>query len=157
VTVKVSASSRTDGNGAWASAYLGIFSGGLGVTDSSEGNGDNNRHKVDNIGGRNNYVLFEFSASVIVDQAFLDSIGADSDMSAWIGTKPDPINNHITLSDALLSSLGAREDNSTTSTAARWANINGGNVRGNVLVISALVGDASAEDAFKVHKLIFCK
>ena len=115
VTVKASAFSRTDSGGAWAPAYLGLYSGGLGVTDTSEGDGSNNTHKVDNIGGRNNYVLFEFSAPVVVDQAFLDIIGADSDMSAWIGTKTDPINNHLTLSDALLSSLGAREDNTTTS------------------------------------------
>ena len=50
-----------------------------------------------------------------------------------------PINNHLTLSDALSSSLGAREDNTTTSTASRYADINNGNVAGNVLVISALV------------------
>ena len=110
MTVKASAFSRADSGGAWAPAYLGLYSGGLGVTDTSEGDGSNNTHKVDNLGGRNNYVLFEFSAPVVVDQAYLDIIGADSDMSAWIGTKPDPINNHLTLSDALLS-YGVREDN----------------------------------------------
>lgn len=158
VTVKASAFSRTDSNGAWATAYLGLYSGGLGVTDTSEGDGSNNRHKVDNIGGRNNYVLFEFSSPVVVDKAFLDIIGDDSDISVWVGTKPDPINNHLTLSDALLSSLGAREDNLTTSTASRWADINAGNVAGNVLVISALVGDTSPEDSFKISKLYtICK
>jgi hypothetical protein len=157
VTVKASAFSRADSNGAWATAYLGLYSGGLGVTDTSEGTGSNNTHKVDNLGGRNNSVLFEFSAPVIVDRAYLDIIGADSDMSAWFGTKPDPINNHLTLSDALLSSLGVREDN-MGSTVPRWADINAGNVKGNVFVLSALVGDAAKNDAFKISKLeIKCK
>lgn len=128
----------------------------MGVTDSTEDNGDNDRHKVDNIGGSNNYVLFEFSAPVVVDQALLDLTGADSDMSAWVGTKPDPINNHLTLSDALLSSLGPREDNSTDGSAPRWADINASQKAGNVLVISALVGDTTPEDAFKIHKVKFC-
>ena len=153
VTVKASAFSRVDSSGAWNTAYLGAYSGGLGVTDGSEGDGSNNTHKVDNLGGRNNYVLFEFSSPVVVDQTYLDIIGADSDMSAWIGTKTDPINNHLTLSDALLTSLGAREDNTTTITSPRWADINGGNVLGNVLVISAKPGDVTLNDAFKISKV----
>jgi len=158
VTVKVSAFSRADGsNEAWSTSYLGLFSHGLGVTDSSEGNGDNDRHKVDNIGGRNNYVLFEFSAPIVVDQAFLDLIGADGDLSAWIGTKTNPITNHNTLSDAFLTSLGAREDNMASGGSSRWADINAGQEVGNVLVISAMVGDTSPEDAFKLRKLTFCK
>ena len=52
--------------------------------------------------GGHNYVLFEFSQAVTVTQAFLDYIGADSDISVWIGSKIDPYNNHLTLSDALL-------------------------------------------------------
>lgn len=151
VTVNVSAFSKAN-SGAWATSYLGLYSGGLGVTDASEGSGGNNTHKVDNVGSQNNYVLFEFSAPVIVDRAYLDIIGADSDMSAWFGTKPDPINNHLTLSDALLSSLGVREDN-MGSNVARWANINTGNVKGNVFVLSALVGDPAYNDAFKISKV----
>ena len=75
-------------------------------------------------------------------------------MSAWIGTKIDPFNNHLTLSDALLTSLGTREDNDTTCTAPRWANINAAKKSGNVLVISVLVGDTTPEDAFKISKLL---
>jgi hypothetical protein len=37
-------------------------------------------------------------------------------MSVWIGTKTNPFTNHITLSDAVLTSLGAREDNNATGT-----------------------------------------
>ena len=112
VDVKASAFSRTDSTGAWATAYLGAYGPGLGVTDGSEGTGANNTHKVDNIGGRNNYVLFEFSQPVVIDKAFLDAIGADSDITVWIGTKNDPFNNHLTLSDAVLSTL-TKEENQT--------------------------------------------
>jgi hypothetical protein len=159
VNINASAFSRTDSGAAWDKAFLGAYSGGLGVTDSSEGTGSNDKHKTDNIGGRNNYVLFEFSQSVEVNRAFLDSVGADSDVSVWIGTKTNPYTSHLTLSDALLSSL-AKEDNATpdTSSVSRWADFNAAKLSGNVLVISALVGDTSPEDAFKVSKLdITCK
>ena len=99
-------------------------------------------------------MLFEFSVPVVIDQAFLDSIGADSDISVWIGTKTDPFTNHITLSDAVLTSLGAREDNNATSSVtSRWANINSGGVSGNVLVIAASASDTTPEDEFKVSKV----
>ena len=42
VSVKASAFSRDKSSGAWSTAYLGSYGGGLGVTDSSEGDGSNN-------------------------------------------------------------------------------------------------------------------
>lgn len=152
VSVNASAFSR-DGNGNWAEAFLGSFSGGLGVTDSSEGDGSNGTHRVDNI-GRQNYVLFEFSENVVVDQAFLDSVVGDSDLSVWIGTVPGAFGNHQTLSDALLNGL-TNEVNNTTSSSARWANFNGGEVVGNVLVLAASTVDATPEDRFKIRKVKF--
>ena len=155
VTVKVSAFNRVDSNGAWSTSYLGVYSQGLGVTNNTEGNGDNDRHTVDSNGGNRDYVLFEFSAPIVIDQAYLDYVTADSDMSAWIGTKNNPTVNHNTLSDAFLASLGPREDNDTTSTVPRWADINAANKVGNVLVISASASDTTPEDSFKIHKVQF--
>ena len=156
VTVNVSGFSRLDSNGAWSTAWLGVYAHGLGVTNSNEGNGDNNRHMVDSVDLGRDYLLFEFSSPIVVDQAYLDYVIADSDMSAWIGTKPNPIANHNTLSDAFLTSLGTREDNdTTTSGAARWANINAANKVGNVLVISASASDTSPEDGFKLRAILF--
>ncbi len=154
VSVKVSAFSRTTG-GSWAAAYLGAYSGGLGVTDSSEGDGSGDLHTVDNV-GRLNYVMFEFSQPVVINRAYLGYVVGDSDLSAWIGTASNPYANHITLSDSVLNSLGAREDNDTTSTGPRWANLNDGEVMGNVLVIAASVADDSPEDRFKIQKLEIC-
>ena len=47
--------------------------------------GGSNSHTVDNI-GRDNYVLFEFSETVVVDSAFLGYVVGDSDLRVWIGT-----------------------------------------------------------------------
>jgi hypothetical protein len=151
VSVKASAFSRTDA-GSWATAYLGAYSHGLGVTDSSEGNGDNDRHTVDNMGGRDNYVLFEFSQPVVFDKAFLDYVGADSDVSIWIGTKTDPFNNHQTLSDALLAGF-TKQTNLTDSADARWADANDAGLSGNVLIIAGQDDDTSPEDSFKISKV----
>ncbi|TPW11373.1 MAG: conserved repeat protein, partial [Acidimicrobiaceae bacterium] len=154
VSVKASAFSRVKSNGVWNTAYLGAFgAAGLGVIDGSEGDGSNDRHKVDNIGDRLNYVLFEFSKPVIVTRAFLDSLGSDSDATIWIGTKTDPFANHVTLSDALLASLGAPQTSAASGSTDRWATFNSGNTTGNVLVIAADVTDTTPEDAFKIAKL----
>ena len=154
VKVKASAFSRTKSGGTWATAFLGAYDGGLGVTDGGEGDGSNDRHKLDNKGDRLNFILFEFDRSVIINKAFLDSIGADSDATIWIGTRTDPFNNHQTLSDAFLTGLGYSEENLTDlSVSSRWADINPGKRQGNVFVIAAWVGDETAEDEFKIKKL----
>ncbi len=151
ISVNASAFSRSDG-GSWAEAFLGSFSGGLGVTDTSEGDGSNGLHRVDNI-GRDNYVLFEFSESVIVDRTFLDSVVNDSDITVWIGNVDEAFNSHNTLNDAFLSGLEFSEDDYTGSSSSRWANINDGEVVGNVLVIAASTSDETPEDRFKIEKI----
>ncbi|NEP74539.1 hypothetical protein, partial [Okeania sp. SIO2G5] len=152
VSVKASAFSRTN-SGNWSEAFLGAFSSGLGVTDTSEGNGGNDRHKVDNV-GRDNYILFEFSEDVVIDRTFLDSVGADSDITYWVGSKTDAFNNHNTLDDGFLNSLEFTQDNNGES-SSRWANINNQQVAGNVLVIAASTSDNTPDDRFKVKKLEF--
>jgi len=154
LSVKASAFSRTKSNGAWAPAYLGAFgTAGLGVTDGGEGDGSSDKHKLDNVGDRLNYILFEFSKPVVVTRAFLTYIGADGDATVWVGNKTDPYTNHLTLSDALLASLGTPQSSTSSSTADRWATFNGTSVSGNVLVIAADVTDSTPEDAFKIAKL----
>ncbi len=156
ISVKASAFSRTKGtSGTWAKAWLGQYSGGLGVTDNSEGTGGNNTHTVDNT-GQDNFVLFEFSQPVVLKRAYLGYVVNDSDLSLWIGTFNDPFNNHLTLSDAVLSSFAYSEENLTSSTSTRWANLNAGEVVGNAVVIAALVTDTSPEDYFKIALLDIC-
>jgi hypothetical protein len=149
ISVKTSAFSRDKTTGAWSTAYVGSYSGGLGVTDSSEGGGENNQHTVDN-GGRDNYILFEFSSDVVIDSAFLGYVVGDSDLTLWIGNATDPFNNHLTLSDALLTSMGFTEVN-TGGSSTRTADLNAGGFIGNVIVIAARTGEA--DDKFKLEKM----
>jgi hypothetical protein len=155
ISVKASAFSRDPSNGSWAAAWLGAYGGGLGVTDSSEGDGSGNKHTVDNV-GRVNYVLFEFSQPVVVNRAYLGYVVTDSDISVWVGNVNNVYNNHQTLSDALLSSFGAPEHNDTTSSSPRWAAFNGSEEVGNVLVIASSTSDSTPDDWFKIEKLDIC-
>ena len=153
VAANARAFSRQKSDGLWETAFLGAFGSGLGVTDRGEGNGSNNTHKLDNIGDRLNYVVFAFNQNVVPDQAYLNSIGADSDITVWIGTMADPYNNPVVLSDTLLSSFGAPETNDAANNSPRWANFNATQKSGNVLVIAAKVDEAGPEDAFKIEGL----
>ncbi len=152
VSVNASAFSRTT-SGTWNDAFLGIFSGGLGVTDSGEGDGSNGLHRVDNV-GRTNYVVLTFSDTVIVDRAFLDSVVNDSDLSIWVGNIDGAHSNGVSLSDSVLAGL-TNETNNTSSSNSRWANFNGGEVAGNVLVLAASVEDTTPDDRFKIRKVEF--
>jgi len=156
VSVKVSAFSRVrpSPGGALVPAYLGVFPGGLGVTDTGEGDGNGNLHTVDNI-GRDNFVLFEFSQPVKVNRAFLGYVINDSDLTVWMGNANNPYNNHLTLSDSILNGM-TREDNDTTSGNTRWADVNAGQLSGNVLVIAGSLSDTSPDDEFKIGALDFC-
>jgi len=152
VSVKVSAFSRDKNKNKWSTAYLGAFgSYGMGVTDSSE-SGNGATHTVDN-NGRNNYMVFAFDEPVIVTKAFLGYVYGDSDAMVWVGT----INNaysSVSLSDAVLASLGSPESSSGGS-SSRWVTFNGQERTGNVVVIAA--NTAQTDDAFKVAKLEFTR
>ncbi|MDD2669535.1 SdrD B-like domain-containing protein, partial [Zoogloea sp.] len=153
ISVNTSAWSRDKTYGTWSSAWLGSYGGGLGVTDSSEGSGSDVSHTVDNV-GRDNFVLFEFSQSVVVDKAYLGYVVNDSDVKVWIGTVNGAFDSHITLSDAVLTSMGFTEVNQTTLTSARWADLNAAGYVGNVLIIAADTTDTSPEDYFKIDQLV---
>ena len=152
VQVKASAFSL-DGSGNWKEAFLGEFSSGLGVTDNSEGNGRNGLHRVDNVHEKN-FVVLEFSEDVVVDKVFLDSVVNDSDLSVWLGTVDDAFDNDLTLNDAVLAGL-VNEVNNTSSSQSRFANINGGAVAGNVLILAASTVDHTPEDRFKIRNVKF--
>ncbi|MCC7377720.1 MAG: hypothetical protein IT581_23865, partial [Verrucomicrobiales bacterium] len=156
VSVKASAFSRVKNGGSWSPAYLGLYSGGLGVTDSGEGDGSGSRHVVDNL-DRDNFILLEFSQPVILDRAYLGYVITDSDLSVWIGTFADPYNNHLNLSDATLTSFAHSEVNLASGSGVRWADLNAGSVVGNVVVIASWMGETSPDDQFKLASLEVCQ
>ncbi len=153
VTATALAFSRDRSTGVWAKAYLGSYGGGLGVTDSSEGNGGNNTHTIDNTGNRDNYILFQFSQTVHVEQVDIGYVVNDSDFTLWAGSSAT---NLTTLSDLVLNGMGYFEENTTTLTTARTAAVNAGNFAGNVLIVAADTLDTSPEDFFKLQGLTVC-
>jgi protocatechuate 3,4-dioxygenase beta subunit len=155
LSVNASAFSRTDSGGTWATAYLASYSGGLGVTDTSE-DGATPNHAVDNVGGRDNFILLEFNKTVLLDKAFLGWVSGDSDIQVWIGNFNNPYNSHLSLSDAVLTSMGFMEVNTTTLSSTRWADLNAGDYAGNTIVIAADTTDTSPEDFFKLQTLSIC-
>ncbi|MCK6373166.1 MAG: carboxypeptidase regulatory-like domain-containing protein, partial [Zoogloea sp.] len=152
ISVHASAFSRDKASGAWATAFLGSYGGGLGVTDGSEGSGSGNTHTVDNNGTRDNYVLFEFSQSVVVDKAYLGYVVGDSDAKVWIGTVNGAFDSHVTLSDAVLASMGFTEVSASTLTSAHWDDLNASGLAGNVLIIAANPGQT--DDYFKIQQVV---
>ncbi|SFK11589.1 Cna protein B-type domain-containing protein, partial [Nitrosomonas aestuarii] len=143
VTVDASAHSRS-ASGDWNTGYVGIYDGGLGVTNSGE-SGSN--HRVDN-GTQVDYLLFEFNKDVTVDKTFLEYVVNDSDISIWIGDRNGT--DISTLSDSLLQSF-TKENNFTSSSNSRWADINDSGLTGDTLVISAYT--EGSNDEFKLKKL----
>jgi uncharacterized repeat protein (TIGR01451 family) len=154
VNVKVSGWSREVDTGAYAPAYVGVYSGGLGVTDLvGDGDGSVYQHTVDNEGAEN-YLLFEFDRPVISDQLYLGYVRFDSDASLWYNNAlggVNPYTNHQTLSDAFLSGLSTQDNPGNVSN--RWVDFNGSGQAGNILVVAAKSGDS--DDHFKVQKLAY--
>jgi len=155
VSVNVTAFSRDKASGAFATAYLGAYGGGLGVTDRSE-SGSGDTHTVDNLGGRDNYVMFTFNQTVTLDSAYLGYVVGDSDIQVWIGNFAGAFNTPLSLSSSVLSSMGFTEINATGSTGARLADLNAGQYAGNVIIIAADSTDGSPDDRFKIDKLDVC-
>jgi len=159
VTARAFSQNKTSGDSGttWQSAWLGAYSGGLGVTDNSEGSGGGDTHTIDNV-YRNNYVVLQFSQEVKIDKAYLGYVVCDSDIQVWIGNSAAI----TSMSGSTLSGLvapgtgGVTETNTTTSSSARWADINASGVSGNTLIIAADTGDSTPEDRFKLEKLVLC-
>jgi hypothetical protein len=148
LSVTAAAWSRDKSTGAFSKAWLGAYGSGLGVTDSSEGNGSSNStHTVDN-NGRDNYIVFQFSRKVVIDKAYLGYVIGDSDLTAWVGNSTTALTG---LNQNILNGF-AKEHNDTELTTARWANLNAGSLEGNVLVIAAREGHSV--DYFKVDQVV---
>jgi hypothetical protein len=93
---------------------------------------------------------------VVLDKVYLGFVDTDSDLTAWVGTFPDPFNTHISLADlnSLISGMGEENPGSSST---RWADLNAGQVVGNVVVIAASVKNTDGKkDQFKVNLLDFC-
>lgn len=150
-------------NAALATAYLGHYGGGLGITNSGEGTGGSNTHTMDNR-GKLEFMLFAFENAIIPTSITLTPYGdpnnssrKDSDFSAWVGTVADY--STATLAGLTLANLDTNftrlQDNYTSSTGTRTVtNFNPNNYSGNILIIASLVvNNDSRYDYVKVKEV----
>ena len=151
VTLTAKAFSRealSSGSICWTNAFLGAYAtanaAGLGITNSSEGSGN---YRIDNVGSKRDYLMLQFSESVVLDRVALQAVLTDSDATVWIGNS-----SSSTLTDAVLSSLGSAEQNSGSS-SNRTADVNAASRSGNTVVISASNLESSCNDNFTVAGL----
>jgi len=129
----------------WSSAYLGQYTTGLGITNGSE-NGSN-EYRLDNVGNRKDYLLIQFSQSVIFDKAYLKGVLYDSDASFWFGNS----STLTSLSDATLANLAYEQNGGGNSN--RTADVNDRNLAGNTLVIAADNKESKGDDNFTISGL----
>ena len=70
-------------------AYLGAYSGGLGVTGLGDTNGANAYHQIDNVGGYTDFVMLQFDRAVTLSGVTLNTYnmtgvtGRDSDLAYY--------------------------------------------------------------------------
>ncbi|HEX4997384.1 MAG TPA: PEP-CTERM sorting domain-containing protein [Terriglobia bacterium] len=163
---------NSSGTNGFEVAYLGQYSGGLGVTNDTEDTGSPN-HAVDNI-GRDDLIVFQFdSNSYIASSLVLGWVDGDSDLDVWIGGNSLTFGSFSGLTFAGLTSNGfTRYTNGCAQLEVnngntRTANLNLGcpvtplNLAGKFLVVAArneYSGSApnlvdEGEDAFKIQTL----
>lgn len=77
-------STNTDGTGAFQTAYLALYSGGIGVRNRAE-TGSSPNHAVDN-SGVDDFVVFEFDSDNTNPTGLkIGWLNSDSDIQVWIG------------------------------------------------------------------------
>jgi hypothetical protein len=155
VSLNASAYSSGGQNGTLLKAWLGHYSSGLGVTNTTEGNGGNGTHTVDN-STRRDLVVFEFSTQIDISAINLMSFG-DADISVWLGTKAagNDFTGGETFANNLsgLSFLGDFDCNSNSQCddGDPWTYNITSNTFGNYLVIAAQGNQEN--DSFKISGL----
>lgn len=86
-TVSVTASSFSNNGSGFVAANVGQYSGGLGVSNTTEGlNPGSPNHAVDNYPGNVDYLRFTFTSSVTLTKVAFGWYQTDDDFKYWIGT-----------------------------------------------------------------------
>jgi hypothetical protein len=164
-TVTVTAwsdTARTPAN-AFAAAFLGQYSTGLGVCNRSEASVAGSlgacasdggvRDQVDNVGNQD-LVLFRFDTPQVFESITIDPHGAfDRDLSYWVGNIPGPFSlGGLTFADLTGLGFGAQQD-SFNGVGEEPLTVGLGDATGNVLLIGALVPANGDNDKFKISTL----
>ncbi len=167
-----SQNATTGALGTFQTAFLGDYSGGLGVTTSAEGNGSsNNSHTADNYQGID-FVVLRFDGDVVMTGAQLNAFamtatgfsgsGSDTDASFYFGSTTVPWGTPVNMADATqrLSILNHYTD-TLGGSSSNYRNVNTSTLySGNVVVIAPSLADynrgtvgGNRPDAFKIESI----
>ena len=167
-TIKVRAfSTATDvGGGNFGLAFLGQYSGGLGVTNSTEASTSPD-HGVDNTGRDDMIVIMFQNTTSIATSLYLGWVDTDSDLDVWIGGNTKTWADFTGMSFATLAANGFTKYSDTcaqlvtASSSARSVDLNmncpasPANLSGKFLIVAARnevdAGADGGEDRFKVN------
>ena len=162
--IAVQASGWSFINNILTQAYLGSYSSGLGVTNSSEGTGgSSNSHTIDNV-GQSDFVLLVFSQSVNIASGVLtpfsvSSTALDNDARVSFATLggafTSPTATAVPLNSSAWVTLAANGYNVNGNTAAPYTtSLNSTGRYGNVWLIGAAQPNPDANyDGFKLSSI----
>lgn len=141
---------------------LMVYNGGLGVISGDDGNGDNNRHTIDNH-TRRDFILLQFDREVKALTATFNTYGIyggtrDSDATIKYGSLDQAWNSHLALNNQNVSVLNALFDGGWTSNGPSGTNstrnINPDLHSGNFWLIGAAFDNPDwKKDGFKITNL----
>lgn len=153
VTAKAWGLTGGSSNTYFQTAFLGHYSGGLGVTNREE-SGSSSSHTLDNA-SQKDVIGFFFSDTITITSAFLSAFG-DTDISVWVGTvgaMPDLTDSSLNNFTKLDTAFGTHINN-TGGTSSRTADLTGTTLVGNFLLIAARIDDSSdLDDKIKIKSL----
>jgi hypothetical protein len=155
-TLAVRATAWSISGGKTYDSFLGLFGGGLGATSGDDGDGNRNRHTIDNQ-TRVDFIVLQFNAAVELESAVFNSfklntlnssgnvtntqnnyqdndanIGVGSSTSSW-NAAPNLDNQNV----SILNSLVPTQFLSSGAGSSAVRAINSNNLSGNVWIIGA--------------------
>ena len=166
--IRVRVSAWTANGSSISASTLGVYSGGLGVTNSVEGTGGGNSHTVDNL-NRIDFLIFQFDKKVVLGNATFNAFQqtgynyTDTDATIGWGTTATAWNSQISLANtAALNALlpgGNRYGSGNNGTqGSNTRNIDPLLYSGNVWMISAATAGFNPDgriDSFKLNDLVY--
>jgi hypothetical protein len=155
-TVKVRASAWSITGGRINDAYLGAYGGGLGVTNDGE-DGSGTSHVIDN-SGRQDFVLLQFSAPVLLTQITVNPFevngSTDADTTIGWGKSLVPWDSVLALDGTQANSFTSKL---TLQQAVGTGATNAVNVSGSAsnlwMVAASLVNSDGKSDGFKLSSV----
>lgn len=166
ISVRASAWTLNTSNNTISASTLGVYSGGLGVINSQEGNGSGNSHTVDNL-NRIDFIIFQFSKKVVLGNATFTAFQqsgynyTDTDATIGRGNTATAWNSSLSLSsltnlNSLIPTANRYTSGNTGSQGTNTRNIDPLLYSGNVWIVGAAFNNPDSKiDSFKFNNLVY--